>query len=100
MRQRLSMRGSLLFLARISLAWIVMTAILVVVPDALERWVSIEIGRVAGWAVAVSVWVIVVEPHWRARFGPFVRVALQLGLWMTSAMTAIWISEQARLPTL
>ena len=33
--------------------WLVMVAILVVVPDSLERWMSLEVARVVGWAVAV-----------------------------------------------
>ena len=47
-----------------------MVVILVVVPDSLERWLSLEIARVVGWAVACAVWVVAVERHWQQRVGP------------------------------
>jgi hypothetical protein len=75
--------------------WVLMTIILVVVPDWLDRWVSLEIARVVGWAVAVSVWVLTVEQQWKERFGPFLRFLFQLVLWVGAALTAIYISEQA-----
>ena len=34
--------------------WTVMTVVLVIVPDVLERWVSIEVARIIGWGVAGS----------------------------------------------
>jgi len=74
--------------------WLTMTAILVVVPDQLDRWLSLEISRVVGWAVAVSVWVLTVEPQWKERFGPLARFAFQFVLWVGAALTAIWIIEQ------
>ena len=76
--------------------WILMTAILVVVPDTLERWTSLEIARGIGWAFGYGVWVFVVEQRWRERMGPFVRFFLQLILWVSSALLAIWISDAAR----
>jgi hypothetical protein len=79
------------------IVWCAMTAILVVVPDTLERWMSLEIARVIGWGVAGSLWVVAVEPMWKARFGPFARFVLQLILWVGAALVAITISEQARL---
>ena len=77
--------------------WLMMTAILVVVPDTLERWMRLEIARVIGWAVACSVWVIAVERQWQERVGPLARFGLQLALWIAAALTAIWISEQFRI---
>jgi len=79
------------------LVWCAMTVILVVVPDTLEQWMSLEIARVVGWGVAGSLWVVAVEPMWQARFGPFARFFLQLILWVSAALVAITISEQARL---
>jgi hypothetical protein len=76
--------------------WVAMTAILVVVPDLLDRWMALEIARVIGWAVACSIWVIAVERQWQQRVGPLARFGLQLGLWVGAALTAIAISEQLR----
>ena len=73
-----------------------MVAILVVVPDSLERWLSLEVARVVGWAVACAVWVVAVERQWQQRVGPFARFFLQLTLWVSAALVAIWISDQAR----
>ena len=50
--------------------------ILVLVPDLLARWMSIEVARVVGWGVAGSLWVVSVEPLWQARFGPVARFLL------------------------
>ena len=77
--------------------WLSMVVILVVVPDTLERWMAFEIARVIGWAVACSVWVISVERYWQQRYGPFVRFFLQFLLWVSAALLASWISEQARI---
>jgi hypothetical protein len=66
------------FAARSLAVWLAMIVILVVVPDALEQWMAIEIARVLGWAVACSVWVVAVESAWKARYGPFVRFGLQV----------------------
>ena len=52
------------------LVWVLMTAILVVVPDPLERWLGLELARVLGWAVACGVWVVAVESQWKARVRP------------------------------
>jgi hypothetical protein len=84
------------FVAANAVVWLTMTAILVVVPDALERWMPIEIARVVGWAVACSVWVIAIERQWQERIGPLARFGLQLGLWVAAALTATWISDQFR----
>ena len=77
--------------------WILMTVILVVVPDTLERWISLEIARGIGWAFGYGVWVFAVEQDWRERMGPFARFFLQLILWVSSALIAIWISDAARI---
>jgi hypothetical protein len=75
--------------------WLLMTAILVVVPDTLEAWLGLEIARVVGWAVACGVWVVAVESQWKARFGPLTRFICQLILWVGAAIVALWISELA-----
>jgi hypothetical protein len=80
--------------------WTIMTIILVVVPDALEPWLGFEVARVVGWAVACSVWVVAIERYWQRRVGPLSRFGLQLILWVSSALTASYISEQFRLPPL
>ena len=85
------------FIAANVVVWLAMTVILVLVPDTLERWLPIEVARVIGWAVACGVWVIVIERHWQARVGPFVRFVLQLAFWISAALVAIWISDQTRL---
>jgi hypothetical protein len=85
------------FLVRNVLVWILMVVILVVVPDELNRWIAIDIARVIGWAVACGVWVIVVEQEWKLRFSPLARFALQLVLWVSAALLAMWISDQVSL---
>lgn len=84
------------FVAVNLLVWLLMTAILVVVPDTLERWMSRELASVVGWAVACGVWVVAVESAWQARFGPWARFVLQLALWVSAAVIAMWISGLAR----
>jgi hypothetical protein len=78
------------------LVWLLMTVILVLVPDALDDWLGLEVARVVGWAVAGSVWVVTIERQWQARIGPFWRFVLQLLLWISAALVAIWISEMTR----
>jgi hypothetical protein len=73
-----------------------MIAILVLVPDTLERWTGMEIGRVIGWALASGTWVVTLGPSWQRRVGPLARFGLQFVLWVSAALIAIWISEQAR----
>ena len=80
--------------------WVVMTVTLVVVPDALERWMPLEVARVIGWAVACGLWVVAIEAEWKARYGPFVRFVLQLMLWVSAALLASWISDQFRVRAL
>jgi hypothetical protein len=73
-----------------------MVVVLVVVPDALEPRLGLEVARVFGWAVAFPVWIVLVEKDWQTRFGPLTRVALQVPLWIAAALLAIWISDQTR----
>ena len=77
--------------------WLVMTAILVVVPDALEQRMPLQIARVLGWAVACSVWVVTVEAGWQRRVGVLPRFFVQLVLWVGAALVAMWISDQFRI---
>jgi len=76
--------------------WLVMTTILVVVPDQLERWMPLQFARVVGWVIACGVWVIAVEAEWKARFGPVMRFAAQVVLWLSAALIAIFISDLFR----
>ena len=87
------------FLAVNVLMWALMTAILIVVPDALERWMSLEVARVVGWAVGSGLWVVVLQQPWRSRVGPFTLFTLQVLLWISAALVAIWISDTVRMPT-
>jgi hypothetical protein len=84
------------FVAANLLVWLLMTVILVLVPDLLDTWIRLEVARVFGWAVAGSVWVVTLERHWQARIGPLWRFTLQLLLWSSAALVAIWISEITR----
>jgi hypothetical protein len=81
---------------RSTIVWIVMVIVLVVVPDALERWVSLEVARVCGWVLASGIWVAALEREWRERFRPFARFVLQIAAWLAAALLAGWISEQFR----
>ena len=85
------------FLVRNILAWLLMTVTIVVLPDTLERWMPLEVARVIGWVVACSAWTIAVESHWKQRVGPFVLFGAQVVLWLSAALIATWISDQARL---
>ena len=93
MLQRRSTRS---FVVQNVVVWLVMTAILVVVPDTLEPFTSLQVSRIIGWAVGYGVWVVAVEQAWRERFGPFARFFLQLALWISAAFVAMWVSEHAR----
>jgi hypothetical protein len=78
------------------LVWLLMTVILVVVPDTLEQWMSFELSRVAGWAVAGAVWVVAVERYWQVRFSPLARFLPQLVLWVSAALVSGWVSGLVR----
>jgi hypothetical protein len=84
------------FVVRNLIVWILMTVILVVVPDTLEKWMPLAIARVLGWAVACSVWVVVVEARWQRKLSPVPRFLVQLVLWVGAALVAMWISDQFR----
>jgi hypothetical protein len=88
--------GLATFLIFNAFVWVLMTVILVLVPDRLEQWLGLELARIIGWAVACGVWVVAVEASWKARYGPFTRFALQFVLWVSAALVAMWISEMAR----
>jgi len=79
------------------LLWFVMTAILLVLPDQLERWIDLSVARAIAWAVAGAVWVVAIERQWQARMGALARFPLQVLLWTSSALVAMWISDQFRL---
>lgn len=74
--------------------WLLMVALLVVVPELLMRWLPLTFARAVGWGVAFGVWTILVEAEWRARFGAFSRFLLQLILWVGAALLASWVSDQ------
>jgi hypothetical protein len=76
--------------------WVGMVVILVLVPDTLEPWTGLTVARVIGWAVAGVVWVVSVESSWKTRVGPIGRFVVQTLLWVSAALLAVWISEQAR----
>ena len=69
--------------------WGLMVIILVIVPDWLEQWMSLEIARFVAWAFACAIWVVAVERYWQERFGPFARFFLHLMLWVGAALVAI-----------
>ena len=93
MTQLKSVRRWAGFAAANLLVWLVMTVILVLVPDWLDGWLGLEVARVVGWAVAGSFWVVTIEKRWQAHVGVFWRFVLQFLLWLSAALVAIWISE-------
>lgn len=76
--------------------WAVMMAVMVLVPDTLDRWVSLTIGRALGWAVASGLWDVVMQPAWRRRVGPLALFAIKLPLWVSAATAALWLSDLFR----
>lgn len=85
------------FVALNIVLWVVMTTILVVLPDQMDRWLDLSVARAIGWAVAGSVWVVAIEREWRTRMGALARFPLQVLLWASSALAAMWISDLYRL---
>lgn len=79
------------------LLWMVMTLILLVLPDQLDRWMDLTVARAIAWAVAGAVWVISIERQWQSRMGALARFPLQVSLWASSALVAMWLSDQFRL---
>jgi hypothetical protein len=86
--------GTARFVLRNILVWLLMTLILIVVPDTMATWLPLGPARVVSWALACSVWVIAVEQQWQRRAGPLARFAIQFVLWVSAALVAIWISDQ------
>ena len=76
--------------------WLLMTAMLLYIPDVLSRWMSLEMARLVSWALASGVWVVTLEQRWRSRVGPFVLFAVQIVSWVSAALVAIWISDLVR----
>lgn len=76
--------------------WVVMMAVMVVVPDTLERWMPLTIARALGWAVASGLWDVVLQQPWRRRVGPLALFAIKLPLWVSAATAALWISDLFR----
>jgi hypothetical protein len=77
--------------------WVVMTTILLVLPDQLDRWMDLSVARAIGWAVAGALWVVAIERQWQARMGALARFPLQVLLWASAALVAMWLSDQFRL---
>ena len=77
--------------------WLVMTVILIVLPDQLDRWLDLGVARAIGWAVAGALWVVAIERQWQARMGALARFPLQVLLWASSALVAMWLSDLFRL---
>ncbi|HEY2905500.1 MAG TPA: hypothetical protein VGJ29_06335 [Vicinamibacterales bacterium] len=82
------------FVLKNAVVWLLMVALLVVVPEILFRWLPLTFARAIGWAVAFGMWTVVVEAEWRARLGAFSRFLLQLILWVAAAILASWASDQ------
>jgi hypothetical protein len=76
--------------------WLAMIVILVIVPDSLERWMPLAVARVLGWAVACGIWVIAVESEWKRKLSVVARFLVQIVLWVSAALVAMWISDQFR----
>jgi hypothetical protein len=85
------------FVVQSGVVWIVMIVVLILVPDALEDWMSLTVARVCGWVLASGIWVAVVEREWRARFSPIPRFLLQTAIWLSAALIAIYISDYFRM---
>jgi len=83
-------------LLRSAIVWLVMVVVLVVVPDALEQWMPLQIARICGWVLASGIWVIALDRAWQTHFRPLIRFPLQITAWLTAALTAVWISDQFR----
>lgn len=77
--------------------WLVMIAVLILVPDFLESWMSLPVARVCGWVLASGLWVAIVEREWRESFSPLPRLLLQMFVWLSAALIAIYISDYFRM---
>lgn len=74
-----------------------MIAVLILVPDFLESWMSLPVARVCGWVLASGLWVAIVEREWRERFSPLPRLLLQMFVWLSAALIAIYVSDYFRM---
>ena len=90
-------KGTARFVALSGVVWIVMIVVLIVVPDALEGWMPLPIARVFGWVLASGIWVAVVERQWRERFSPIPRFLIQIVVWLSAALIAVYVSDYFRL---
>lgn len=95
-RSKVRRRGLVTFAALNVAMWLVMTAILLVLPDQLDHWMDLAVARAIAWAVAGAVWVVAIERQWQARMGALARFPLQVLLWASSALVAMWLSDQFR----
>ena len=89
-------KGAARFGVLCGVVWIVMIVVLIVVPDALEGWMSLPAARVCGWVIASGLWVAIVEREWRERFSPIPRFLVQILVWLSAALIAIYISDYFR----
>ena len=89
-------RSGIAFGLRSAVVWLVMVVVLVVVPDWLEQWMPLHIARICGWVLASGIWVAVLERDWQDRFGPIVRFALLIVVWLAAALTASFVSDLFR----
>ena len=90
-------KGTARFVVQCSVVWIVMIVVLILVPDALEDWMSLPVARVCGWVIASGLWVAIVEREWRERFSPIPRFLIQIVVWLSAALIAISVSDYFRL---
>ena len=90
-------KGAARFIALSGVVWLVMIAVLIVVPDALEDWIPLPVARVFGWVLASGIWVAVVERQWRERFSPIPRFLIQIVVWLSAALIAVYVSDYFRL---
>ena len=93
-------RASSAFVAKSVAVWFVMVLILILVPDALEHVVSLQIARICGWVLASGLWVAILEREWQSRFGPVKGLLLQMCVWLAAALLAAWVSDVFRVPRL
>ena len=89
-------KGTARFVAWSGAVWLVMIVVLIVVPDSLEDWMPLPIARVCGWVLASGIWVAVVEREWRERFSPIPRFLIQIVVWLSAALIAVYVSDYFR----
>jgi len=89
-------KGTARFVAWSGAVWLVMIVVLIVVPDSLEDWMPLPVARVFGWVLASGIWVAVVEREWRERFSPIPRFLIQIVVWLSAALIAVYVSDYFR----